>query len=273
MTYTISGGGRYRAAGIEFATKAGDAVLVAHDAPMEHSSARSWDRCFVRFDPWPDWRPTDPFMRVAEGLYRAHVHLLPTRQRIEDAFRRLIGDVRSRHVAGTLGPGRDGRKAQSILEARRELALNALSEIMLLIAEDPLESTSLDPRVVGALGILTDDLAARHDVNELSKTAGLSPSRFRQVFREQMGMSFGRALRAMRLQHAALRLMHTDDLVGAIADETGFASIFDFSRQFRRHFGVSPRAYRERARTLELPPATLRRAPISAPVRRRPTGG
>jgi AraC family transcriptional regulator, arabinose operon regulatory protein len=260
MTYTIVGHGRYRTQGIEFSTNAGDVVLVARDAPIEHSSAASWDRCYVRFDPWPGWQPLQPFVRLADGLYRAHVHLVPTRQRIEDAFRRLIGDLRSRHVRGALGgrPELDGRKMQRIMDARRQLALTALSEILLLITEDPLESESLDPRVVGVLQVVTDDLAASHDVVELSRTTGLSPSRFRQLFREQMGLSFGRAVRSLRLQQAALRLVHTDDLVGTIADETGFASIFDFSRQFRRHYGVSPRHYRERARTLELPPATAR---------------
>jgi AraC-like DNA-binding protein len=273
MTYTIAGHGRYRTRGVEFSTNAGDVVLVARDAPIEHSSAASWDRAFVRFDPWPGWQPAEPFTRLADGLYRARVHLVPTRQRIEDAFRRMIGDVRNRDVVEALGGlrPRHERRTQRVAEGRRQLALAALNEILLLITEDPLESESLDPRVIGVLQVVTDDLAAPHDVGELSRTTGLSPSRFRQVFRQQMGLSFGRAVRSLRLQQAALRLVHTDDLVGTIADETGFTSIFDFSRQFRKHYGVSPRQYREQARTLELPPSTARSP--RALTRRRPGRG
>lgn len=273
MTYTIAGHGRYRTRGIEIVTNPGDVMLVAHDAGIEHSSPGPWDRCHVLFDPWSGWQPTDPFARLADGLYRAHVHLLPMRHRIEDAFRRLIGDVRNRDVVEAIGGlrRRDERKMQRVIDGRRQLALAALNEILLLIAEDPLESESLDPRVVGALHVVTDDLAAHHDVSELTKTTGLSLSRFRQLFREQMGLPFGRAVRSLRLQQAALRLLHTDDLVGAIAEQTGFTSIFDFSRQFRRQYGVSPSRYRERARTLELPPSTARSP--RALIRRRPGRG
>jgi AraC family transcriptional regulator, arabinose operon regulatory protein len=260
MTYTITGHACYRTRGIEITTNPGDVMLIARDAPVEHIILGSWDRCHVRFDPWPGWQPVEPFARLADGLYRTHVHLLATRQRIEDAFRRLIGDVRSRDVGEALAELRlrDERKSQRVIDARRQLALAALSEILLLITEDPLEAESLDPRVLGALHVVTDDLAAHHDIRDLTKTTGLSPSRFRQLFREQMGLPFGRAVRSLRLQQAALRLIHTDDLVGTIADQTGFTSIFDFSRQFRRHYGQSPSQYREQARTLELPPSTAR---------------
>jgi AraC family transcriptional regulator of arabinose operon len=140
-------------------------------------------------------------------------------------------------------------------EERRRLALTVLSEILLLIGEDPLESGSLDPRVVDVLRVVTDDLATRYEIDDLTRTTGLSASRFRHLFRTQIGLPFRRAVRVIRLQQVALRLAYTDEPIGTIAEETGFSSIFDVSRQFRRHYGISPRAYRERARTLELPPS------------------
>jgi AraC family transcriptional regulator of arabinose operon len=263
LTYTIAGHGRYRSGRSELTTNEGDAVLVRGDASIEHSVPEPgpWEYCFARFDAWPQWRPAEPFERSAEGLYRSSVRLPETRQRIEDAFRRLIADVRRRDVAQALTGLRRGeeRTQELIAEARRQLAVIALSEILLLIGGDPLESQSLDPRVVGALQVVADDLATHHDIEDLTRMAGLSASRFRHLFREQIGLPFRRAVRLIRLRQVALRLVHTDEPVGAIAEETGFSSIFDLSRQFRRHYGVSPRAYRERARTLELPPPTPRR--------------
>jgi AraC family transcriptional regulator of arabinose operon len=258
MTYTIAGHGRYRLGRTELLTDPGDVVLVRDDVPIEHSvpGPDEWDYCYLRFDPWPEWSPEMPFERVADGLYRAHVRLVPTRQRIEDAFRRLMSDLRARDAAATLtdirGASRARRPATS--SVRSELALMALREILLLVGEDPLESGRLDPRILGALQIVTDDLAAHHDVASLARTAGLSVSRFLHLFREQVGLPPGRAIRLLRLQQAALRLVYTNDAVGTIAEETGFASIFDLSRQFRWTYGVSPRAYRERSRTPSLPP-------------------
>ena len=48
----------------------------------------------------------------------------------------------------------------------------------------------------------------------------------------------------LRLNQAARLLEHTVDDIGAIAREVGFGSPYYFSRQFRRHFGMSPRRYR-----------------------------
>jgi AraC family transcriptional regulator of arabinose operon len=51
----------------------------------------------------------------------------------------------------------------------------------------------------------------------------------------------------LRLNQAARLLEHTVDDIGAIAREVGFSSPYYFSRQFRRHFGMSPRQYRASA--------------------------
>jgi AraC family transcriptional regulator of arabinose operon len=265
LTYTSAGHGGYRIGDVQITPGPGDVVLVHRSAPVEHCAPgpSTWEHSYLRFDPWPAWQPPEPFSRVIDGLYLAHVRLVPARHRIEDALRRLIADVRSRDAARALlglRPKSTSARGQGT-EGLRELALTALREVFLLIGEDPLESGRLDPRIAGALQVLTDDLAGPHDIASLARTAGLSESRFWHLFREQVGVPPQRAIRSLRLQQSALRLAYTSDAVAAIADETGFSSIYDFSRQFRRAYGVSPRTYRGRFRTPELPPATPPRRP------------
>jgi AraC family transcriptional regulator of arabinose operon len=201
-------------------------------------------------------------------LYHGRVGLLQTRQRIEDAFRRLIADVRARDAAEALIDLHRGRKAKSdrgAIDSRRQLALTAIAEILLLAAGDALEAARLDPRIVAALQVVTGDLAANHDASSLAKTTGLSPSRFMHLFRQELGIPLRRAIRTLRLQQAAMLLAYGSEPVGTIADEVGFSSIYVFSGEFRRVYGLSPRAYREESRTLELPPHRPRARPTGRP--------
>jgi AraC-like DNA-binding protein len=243
---------------------AGDLVIVHRDVPLEHSvpGPDTWDYHFVCFEQEAEWGPPESFAPIATGLYRAHAGLMHTRQRIDDAFRRLIADVRARDAADALTKLRkriDAKGQQGAVEARRDLALTAIREVLLLVRGDALETARLDPRVVAAIQMITGDLAAHHDTKALARTAGLSESRFLHLFRAQLGVPIRRAIRTLRLQQAAVMLAYGNELVGTIAEETGFSSIFALSREFRRAYGVSPRAYRERFRTVRMPGKPFRR--------------
>jgi AraC family transcriptional regulator of arabinose operon len=263
MNYTTAGSGRYRVDMMQVTTAPGDLVLMHRDARPERSVAgpRRWDFHYVWFEPGSGWAVPASFTRRATGIYRAHAELMQTRQRIEDAFRRLIADVRERDAAETLIGLRtkDPRGQRGAIDAHRELALAALSEIFLLLKGDALETARLDPRIVAALQVVMKDLTARHDTSALCRAAGLSTSRFRHLFHEQLGVSPRRAIRTLRLQQAALLLAYGDEPVGTIAEEVGFSSMVALSGEFRRAYGVSPRVYRERVRTLRLagPPGPM----------------
>lgn len=250
LSYTTGGWARYRLAGTQITVSVGDLMLTHCDAPFEYAvpGPHPWAFHAVSFDPWPGWNPPAEFTVLATDIYRAHASLVHTRQRIEHAFRRLIADVRSRDAAEvltTLRPPHADRPS-STADPRLGLARNAIDEILLLVSADAIETAQLDPRIVVALQIITADLAAAHDLGTLAKAACLSTSRFRHLFREQLGLPVRQAIRALRLQQAALRLAYGHEQVGTIAELLGFSSIFDFSRGFRRAYGVSPTAYRQR---------------------------
>jgi AraC family transcriptional regulator of arabinose operon len=130
----------------------------------------------------------------------------------------------------------------------------ALAEILLLARCDAEDTKQVDPRIAAALRVVTADLSIDPDIEALAAAAGLSSSRFTHLFREQIGVPIGRAVRTLRLREAALLLAYSADPVGAIAARVGFSSIYYLSHVFRRAYGVSPRAYRERHRTLPVPP-------------------
>lgn len=76
--------------------------------------------------------------------------------------------------------------------------------------------------------------------------AGCSPGHLARLFREKSGISFQEFLIELRLQKAAELLERTDQAVGKIARRVGYLDPSRFAAHFRRRFGRSPAAYRDR---------------------------
>ncbi len=89
----------------------------------------------------------------------------------------------------------------------------------------------------------------RHE--DAARACGLRRSQFDLVFKEAMGMSFGRFVRRARLTVAAHLLLATDLSTAAIAVESGFADASHLHRTFVRHYGHTPGEYRSRRRQPE----------------------
>jgi AraC-like DNA-binding protein len=98
---------------------------------------------------------------------------------------------------------------------------------------------------------------------DLAGHLGLSPSRARHLVRELFNCSYSELLQRTRLNEAARLLVVTDASIGAVAARVGYEDQNYFTRHFRRHFGMPPRAYRKRFE----PPESARasgRGPSSA---------
>ena len=85
-------------------------------------------------------------------------------------------------------------------------------------------------------------------LKEIARSLGISPSHLRARFRASCGVSIGRHLRRLRLEHACGLLRLGPQRVSEVAELCGFTSIYSFSRAFRTAYGVSPLGYRHRGR-------------------------
>jgi len=112
-----------------------------------------------------------------------------------------------------------------------------------------LRSTALHPAVVFALNVFDcDPLTA--NVGLVTDTIGLSPKRFIERFKEQVGFSPKRYCRIRRFQHA-LRLAHQGGFVDwpELALECGYYDQAHFIHEFRAFSGLTPTGY-QAARTV-----------------------
>jgi len=105
-----------------------------------------------------------------------------------------------------------------------------------------------DPAVGAALRLLHERPAHRWTVAELAAGVGMSRAAFAARFRSTVGEPPLTYLTGWRMTLGADLLSDTDATVAAVAREIGYADAFAFSVAFKRAHGVSPSAWRRRAR-------------------------
>ena len=87
-------------------------------------------------------------------------------------------------------------------------------------------------------------LGERARITDLADAAGLSPSRFRELFARHFGASPRSYGRAARIRRAKELLVASPLSIGEVARRTGFADVHAFSKAFRAVEGVPPSDYR-----------------------------
>jgi len=89
----------------------------------------------------------------------------------------------------------------------------------------------------------------RHITQERAAAAcGLHPSQFGRLFRDTVGMTFGKFRLRIRIAIVAHRLLSTDRSIETIAEETGFADGSHLHHAFLKYYGCTPGQFREMRR-------------------------
>ena len=231
LILTLAGRGRFGHAGGDLTAREGDIVALRPGTPHDYGLERDgvpWKLVWVHFVPGPGRREWLRWPEAAPGIMSLHLDP-PTRGLVEAEL--LAMDAHAR--------GSQPR--------RQEWATNAL-ERALLWCDSVNPSTaraSRDPRVQRALDHIAANLAGPLSLEALAGVAGLSRSRFAELFRKHAGRSPAEYVEDQRAERARELLGITSRSVGQIAEEAGFADPFYFSSRFKKRFGVSPRAYRQ----------------------------
>lgn len=95
--------------------------------------------------------------------------------------------------------------------------------------------------------------------DQLAKVAKMSVRSFERQFQASFHVTPQKYLRRLRLGIAARSLIYTTQSLSELALSCGFGDQSHFTREFRRQFGRTPRAYREHYRS---PPAGFGTKPV-----------
>jgi len=87
-------------------------------------------------------------------------------------------------------------------------------------------------------------------LEDVASLAAMSPSHFSRVFSGFMGENFCAYLNHVRLENIIQRIENNDESILDIAMDSGFGSLRTFNRVFKKHFGQSPRSWRQGRKTL-----------------------
>ena len=98
-----------------------------------------------------------------------------------------------------------------------------------------------DDQLDRAVAMLTDG----HRPSDVAEAISLDYQVFRKRFRRRFGISPGAYRIRRRIDQACKRLLQSEDTTADIAADLGYPDAFAFSKQFKRHVGVSPTHFRE----------------------------
>ncbi len=96
-------------------------------------------------------------------------------------------------------------------------------------------------------GEIMHDYMQKWTLERMARHAGYSPSRFSSIYKATYGIAPIEDLIRTRIGHAEQLLRYSNMAISEIADAVGFASLYYFSRTFKKQIGTSPSEYRARA--------------------------
>jgi len=97
--------------------------------------------------------------------------------------------------------------------------------------------------ISGAINYIQAHISEPLSVGDLAEHVAMSPSAFSHLFREVVGTSPYQFIKGVRLDRARSMLVLEQQNVSEVARDVGYTSLSHFITEFKRHFGVTPRAY------------------------------
>jgi AraC family transcriptional regulator, transcriptional activator of pobA len=126
-------------------------------------------------------------------------------------------------------------------------AVRALLQLLLIDAARDATSVGtlvVDPLVERALAVVDERFRGPLSLADVARELAVTPGHLTESVRRRSGRPVGQWILQRRLAEARLLLAESTRPIQAVSAECGFGDVGQFSRQFRRHHGMSPSAWR-----------------------------
>src|SRR3989442_9294691 len=106
----------------------------------------------------------------------------------------------------------------------------------------------MDQRVETVIAFMKANLDRKITPIEIAQSVRLSPSRLREVFKDETGTSLARYRRELRMERAKHLLETTFLSVKEVAAGVGLTSVGQFAIDFKKAYRMTPSEYAQRHR-------------------------
>lgn len=103
--------------------------------------------------------------------------------------------------------------------------------------------------------MIETDLSVHHPISELCLSHGVSTTIFKECFKEMFQFTPYEYLRKMRMNQAAHNLINTDLSILEIGLMLGYENASNFTRAFKKNYGLLPKDFRKKNHQQEKCPA------------------
>lgn len=119
----------------------------------------------------------------------------------------------------------------------RELASSSFAKV---------EVVSESKRILKVKNFIDEHYKDDLSLEQLADLVGMTPTAFSRYFKQRTAKNISEYIVDIRLGHAARLLVDTSDSVSEICWATGFNTLSNFNRLFRKRKGCSPTEFREK---------------------------
>ncbi|MBE5783760.1 MAG: helix-turn-helix transcriptional regulator [Clostridiales bacterium] len=148
--------------------------------------------------------------------------------------------MRQMALRAPLGPARDEEDKQLVMEFLHLLAADAYH-----VKRD--ENSSPD-RLISLCGHMQQHYSREITLDSLAEYVNLDKSYLIRLFKQELGVTPMTYLARVRMENARLLLAETDESIAEIARRCGFQTATYFHTCFKKMYGMTPMAYRQKSR-------------------------
>ena len=117
---------------------------------------------------------------------------------------------------------------------------NLLQNLILTLFRNTKQEIDKSDELKYVIQYIKQNIGRNITISSLADMSGYSPSHFRRIFKEYMGISPKRYIANLRIENANRLIKDTDLTLSEIAELVGFTDYFQFATFYKKECGISP---------------------------------